>query len=351
MGDQLSYLPFKMVFNINRYFQLLGILYGPFDGLHIQMRPVQRIYSFLLRFVMTVFVMKQFAAARFANELMISFFLANLTYSQGYALSFVHMMVISSYFAWALFSMHFFCKINQNPLMRYWMLLLPHTHSNDRRSIYWEKRKRLCVDDQVYKKLEQQFFFWSPSACYIILLGSLLVVQLAALYYLITLSFLTNQLPVWLFWSVGLGNMLSLSIMGTHAFVVTIAVSFYFIYLTYLFQLKLTSLCRAFHDTRIKKSNLYSNFHARLNQHLSYTTIILMDLIKVNAFWCRVIGVNYFGCQGAITLLLVLVFISTSSMIKASFLCLVFGLHTLCLTMPLWMAGRVSWLVSFKFTK
>ena len=353
-------------FNINVYFQILGILYGPLDVLQIRIRSIQKLYSCVLRFLIVAIAVKQFAAAQYANQMMPSFYLAALTFAQGYALCFCHMCLISSYFAWVSFSMHFFCRINQNLDMSYWIHLLPRLHDescpNDRRLAFFEKRKRMCIGAAVYKKLEHFFYLSSVWACFLVGFFSLFVAQLALLYYLITFSALPTKLPFWVFWSIGLGNYVFMTFLGTHAFVVTIAVSFYFVFLTYSFQLKLSHLCalfdriNSFHSSPISlaranssklshpKRSLFS--HRKLDQGLSHTTMVLMDMIKVDAFWRPIIGVNYLGCQGTITLLLVLVYMSTSLMIQASFSCLAFLLHTVCLTMPLWMAGQVSWLVS-----
>jgi hypothetical protein len=321
-----------------RLLRALTIMHGKFDQESLKTSEFRRFLSNFVRILMLSMIVKHYLAAYFMHSVRYSFYLGNMTYAQGYMLSFCHMLTVATYMVWASYNFHLFRQCNYVTKYQFWLKLLPH----DPKEGGFSSLPIYCLNQKTRNDLRLFFANTCRFIFPLVTVNSFVVVNLMIIYYYYSFRSLLDQLNPFVFWSILILNQMKIWFCGVHAFTITIGLSFYFVYISYVFRLQLKTINRNF---ELMSRSMQPINVIKLYRLIRAINLILSNFARANYFWNRVLGVNYLGSSVTISFLTVQVYFSTSLFIQISFTCLIVALHIFSLSLPLWSAGKLNHIV------
>lgn len=340
-------------FRWNKHFRHLFLLYGDFDGHTVHVRPRAKLWKVLIIIYLICTSIRHLVAVFFlrSEHAVIAFYLSNFTFYQGYAFSFFHMIIISIVLIWTWFLVQHYQKMNYRQSYLHWLSLLP---PDNFKKVTQKKTslnpKSFGIDFNTQIRLQTLFYRVGEILRILLILNCITLTMLCSVYYWFTFQSLHEKISF--FWATLAFNTFYMLFCSYYCLQVVVGSSFIFYYIAHLICLRLKNLRQSMEQLANQLFAVHSSKFTRRQESAliidqQRLNSVLSDVFLVNQFWSAILGVNYLACVVAITLHLILVYVSTVFVLQIAFGFLIFSIYFFSFTLPLFIAGEVKWQVRF----
>lgn len=283
---KLSSFPFE------RQFQVFGILHGQLVGHDIVVRPFLRRFSYILRYGLFLCGLRWTIAAFFTNNLSMSFYLYNMSYTLSPPLAIYNLWMCALFAYWCCFSVINYSRLNRSFRLRFWMYLVPWNEATGAAFkqpsslTRDEQLRRLGVDADQYDKCIEKFFKYSTFVKNCAFYPTLVCGLLFIVSYHLSFGRTSYHFQYYsLVFAINAFSMVMPIIGGVLAF----SIPFIFIYLCIMFQIKFKTL----HIRIDRLICRYPSNNRLFRRHLQLLNHLIRQLNIVNLYWDSILGYNY----------------------------------------------------------
>lgn len=359
MSTQIKYA------NIQRHFLNMFIFYGEWDGSKVHHRKCPYYSSNVLLVILFVFVLKFFIFGFVDRHSIWCFFLGDFVNFEDNYVRVVVSVVGTIFIGWAFVGLIVYRRLNWNHHETFWLRFVPFDMLNPPVSTYymhrftWKTFKVILkmqleesngdaeqvdfIPGITYKQLRNiQFLYHKYSRRMIrllLLFSSIMTVILNGGFYY---SFSKKYMFEHYFWPVFVFTSVHMGIIAFYIYHLLFGVSLNYTFLTYLQQVRLKNGLRRM-IALTTKENLSLN---ALSHQLRLFNMILLDMFRINSFWSKMFGINYYGAMLTIFMFSQQIVNGNAYPIRIGFTIIITTIYFNCLFFPVLNASQVHESVS-----
>lgn len=297
--------------NVLYYYRWFGLIHGSFDGHRIFCVNQLRWYSRFLRLMILVIVVRQSVASLYSFDMLISFHSANVTFEHGRLFSALHMLFLVLCGLLSLGNMHHMIQLNRRPQLCRWLQIVRTVTPKVNRN----QTLLVCI----------------------VLTYCAIGVTLFFIHFLNT--FWAYRARITFFWASFTINYLNALVFFPVAFTMNALIIYVFVYLCTQFRGRI----QAFHQQICALTSCTRRLNERsLCSLLIHFHRISVDVLVVDHFWSRLLGLAYVICGTMVVLLVVLVHFSARLEFQLVFSASIIVFYLLGMFLPLWFAGQIQ---------
>lgn len=340
--------------DIFKIFSRMQLLYGRYDGEKVIVDKSKRFRSHVFFGVLVLSWVKYTALLAFNTRYPMSFWLAHMANFENVNAQKYVIAICSIYIGWEVM-MHFCClRLNRNGKNNYWFRLIPHP-----RNVSLTAKNVVGTTEQELTKLRNRFDStgrWTFRGIIVISICMFLLMNSSYLY-----GFYFRKDNLDYFWTIFIFNSFHLGFILTHAYFVTIAPSMAYTYLSRLQTIRFRSICRSLEllnsQNRLvptisvfsKSPSSHSNqprsqapLYHEIHKKLRTFNLIVADMLRLNHFWSRYFGWNFFFAMFLLFFFVLEVTYGEMWQLRVAFATLTVFVYIICLLIPTYYSSQVQ---------
>ena len=242
-------------------------------------------------------------------------------------------------FVWLWLSLRTYQKINLNQRDAFWLTLLPFDFEQNFPLSFPKNQsfpKKLAgMQNETFTLFQQRYLACARWIVPVMDMFSFFGCTIGLSMYIIPFHGRFKDEPF--FWPVVVFNSLPFYIVINLLYFMTMAMPLNFVYFSFLLRQRFRSVCKNLSalSQQVKPSTV------RISLRLREFNLVVQDLLKVNRFWAKIFGLNYFFAILYIFLLIQNVMFGDVFVLRITFAITIFFLYFGCILIPVYIGSEV----------
>jgi hypothetical protein len=361
--------------NINKLFLHLRIFHGYWDGEKVVRKTHHYVASRLSALFVLFFMVKQSSIMFVRQESIWAFFVGDFANFENRMIQLSVSMLCFCYFSWNFAGFTLYQRLNFSKKDNFWLRFIPFDLNRELTSEYFvhpvgqhffryyvaktksdpilatvmrdesdSNRNSFASEHEIipgltgkqFHRLQLRYHKYTRLAVYVLLLLGLAMSIVLNLTYYIGFAARFKHKPY--FWPVFTFNTIGLSTIAFHTYFVTIGVSMNYTYLTYLQHVRFKNAYKKMFALIRQPDTDY----VAVNREVRCFNLIVLDMLRINHFWSKVFGFNYFFAMLCLFLFSQQIINGEAMSMRIGFFILMCFIYFSCLVFPVMNANLVN---------
>lgn len=359
--------------NINQVFLELGIFYGSWNGETVIKKSWHYVKSQLFLLIIVIFILKHSTALFFDQNSIVTFFIGDFVNFENRTVQMSVLVLSVVFVSWNFFSFLVYRTLNSNEKDQFWLRFVPfhidrkvtsdyYVHPVGRRFFrnYANKSSTYTVlvgsvpvsgnqsglpnETELLPGITKAEFYNLQTKYhqYLLLLYPILVVLSVVMIFILNSAYFIGFFYKYgqqsFFWPIFTFNSCVLCFIAYHTYFITMGFFLNYTYVAHLQQLRFKNSLRKFvHLTQSSQVNM-----SLINYEVRCFNLIVLDMLRINHFWCKVFGLSFYLSMMTIFLLLQMVIYGEAWSMRISFFILAAFIYFACLLFPVLNASLIQ---------
>lgn len=331
--------------DLNRLYLSLGLFYGPYNGQRVIRRLSSYLYSQFALWYMLFFSFKFGAMFFIDKHNYLSFIVADYFNNEKGNIYKLMILLTVAYTIWTFFLIWMYQRVNRFKRDSFWLTMLPFDYLpvelqklQDEKLFY--NNSLAGISKNQLTSMHRFYYKFTRLTINVLSFMTILMSIAAASIYYFAFSKQYEKEPY--FWWVFCGNFVLLSYFIYLAYFITLGMSLNYTYLAILVKLRFKNIRHAF-------TSLADNPKAdarAISEQIKNFNLIVVDMLRINHFWKKTFGINFFMAMVIIFLLTQQTLYGEELFFRVAFIFLTGFLYLSCVVFPLYSASLVNSAVS-----
>lgn len=319
--------------DLNRLFLNLGIFYGPFDGQQVVYRLSSHLYcQFLLCYIF--FYILKFGSLLFIGKHdLMSFIVADYFNNEKGNIHKLMTLVTIAYCCWTFCLLWTYQRVNVHKRDAYWLSMLPFDQSKFHKS--FDGKKLIGMSEEQFAFIQHLYHKFARLSFKVIMTSIILMeISTGVIYFSAFFQRYGNKSY---FFPVFVGNTVLLYFMMFLAYFLTLGMSLNYTFLAILIKHRFRHI---YSSLNAIVNNPKKDLHAISFQLLQFNKVVV-EMLKINHFWSKTFGINFFMAMVIIFLLAQQIIYGEELIFRFFFIFLTAFIYSSCIVFPLYSASLV----------